>query len=236
MLNFIKKLFRKEEKNNESKNKILVSKKPKSKLSKKVKKVSLTPESNKKQGSLRQPAQAKNKSSPKPRNPHLRKESQAKIKSSTLDSCNSPKQKPASNCNTDPTPAIKIMASKSTNNLTHTIICRVTAQEKDKFKGFAKTSQLTSSAVLRQFVQQAPSTNISSRNTKFKDINQDAMRQQLQQLSRIGNNLNQSARRLNTMNYREAEKSNIAQSLANINKTTAELQIVFSKILEQRNL
>ena len=62
------------------------------------------------------------------------------------------------------------------------------------------------------------------------------MRQQLQQLSRIGNNLNQSARRLNTMNYREAEKSNIAQSLANINKTTAELQIVFSKILEQRNL
>lgn len=236
MLNFIKKLFKKEEENRECKNKILVSKKPKSKLSKKVKKVRLTPESDKNQDSLRQPAQAKNKSSPKPKNHHLRKESQAKIKSSTLDSCNSPKQKPASNCNTNPAPAIKKTAAKSANNLTHTIICRVTAKEKDKFKGFAKTSQLTSSAVLRQFVQQAPSTHISSSKLKSKVINQDVMRQQLQQLSRIGNNLNQGVRALNTMNYSEAEKSNISQSLANINKTTAELQIVFSKILEQRSL
>ena len=124
---------------------------------------------------------------------------------------------------------------KSSVKLAKRLAFRVSETEYSDFNGYAKDKHLTTSVILRRFVQD-PSCANQNVSSPIKCSHSDNITNQLHHLKRIGNNLNQATRALNTIKLNQQDEVSVSHLVVNLNATLGDLQTLFSKMLDESDL
>jgi len=110
-------------------------------------------------------------------------------------------------------------ASESTTSSKrdHSVLVRLTAEERDQLNARAKQQNITAADYIRQRLDAEPTSRGSAGGSRYKQRKNKAPAELVAQVARIGNNLNQIARRVNVGD------TDVMSALVSIDRATRDL-------------